>query len=113
MTKEECIRFYMKIVEAGREVEKIQKGLSTILGADIETFDYIHDKLADVAFQAIISIKFKGNPPNQTVEHDFVKTRIDQHMNDYLEMVSYLTEKESPINLYDWIEENIRFLLND
>lgn len=113
MTKEECIRFYMKIVEAGREVEKIQKGLSTILGADIEAFDYIHDKLADVAFQAIISTKFKGNPPNQTVEHDFVKTRIDQHMNDYLEMVSYLTEKESPINIYDWIEENVQFLLDD
>ena len=113
MTKEECIRFYTKIVEAGREVEKIQKGLSTVLGVNIEAFDYIHDKLADVAFQAIISTKFKGNPPNQTVEHDFVKTRIDQHMNDYSEMVSYLTEKESPINLYDWIEENIQFLLDD
>ena len=113
MTKEECIRFYMKIIEAGREVEKIQKGLSTALETSIETFDYIHDKLADVAFQAIMSTKFKGNPPNQTAEHDFVKTRIDQHMNDYLEMVSYLTEKESPINLYNWIEENIQFLLNN
>ena len=48
MTKEECIRFYMKIIEAGREVEKIQKGLSTILGADIEIFDCIHDKLCDM-----------------------------------------------------------------
>lgn len=113
MTKEECIRFYMKIIEAGREVEKIQKGLSAVFGVEIEIFDNIHDKLADVAFQAIISTKFKGNPPNQTVEHDFVKTRIDQHMNDYLEMASYLTEKESPINLYGWIEENVQFLLND
>lgn len=113
MTKEECIRFYIKIIEAGREVEKIQRGLSRVLETDIEAFDYIHDKLADVAFQAIMSTKFKGNPPNQTVEHDFIKTRIDQHMNDYLEMVSYFTEKESPINLYDWIEENVQFLLGD
>ena len=113
MTKEECIRFYMKIIEAGREVEKIQEGLSTVLGTDIEAFDCIHDKLADVAFQAIMSTKFKGNPPNQTVEHDFVKTRIDQHMNDYLEMISYLKEKEAPINLYDWIGENVQFLLNN
>lgn len=113
MTKEECIRFYIKIIEAGREVEKIQRGLSRVLETDIEAFDYIHDKLADVAFQVIMSTKFKGNPPNQTVEHDFIKTRIDQHMNDYLEMVSYFTEKESTINLYDWIEENVQFLLGD
>ena len=112
MTENECARFYEKIIQAGREVEKMQKNFSTIFGVEIEAFDSIHDKLADVAFQAIMSTKFGGNPPNQRAEQDFVKTRLDQHMNDYLEMVTS-TEDEIPISLYEWITENIQFLLED
>ena len=55
----------MKLVEAGREVEKMKSNFLTIFGVDIEAFDNIHDKLADAAFQAIISTKFGGNPPNE------------------------------------------------
>ena len=112
MTKNECIRFYMKIVEAGREVEKMKSNFFTVFGVDIETFDNIHDKLADAAFQAIISTKFKGNPPNEKVEHDFIQSRLDQHMNDYLDMVT-TTEQESPVCLYDWALDSIQFLLED
>lgn len=112
MTENECARFYMKLVEAGREVEKMKNNFSTIFGVDIEAFDNIHDKLADAAFQAIISTKFGGNPPNEKVEHDFIQSRLDQHMNDYIDMIT-TTEQESPIPLYDWIVENIQFLLED
>lgn len=112
MTENECARFYMKLVEAGREVEKMKSNFLTIFGVDIEAFDNIHDKLADAAFQAIISTKFGGNPPNERVEHDFIQSRLDQHMNDYIDMIT-ATEQESPIPLYDWIVENIQFLLED
>lgn len=112
MTENECARFYMKLVEAGREVEKMKNNFLTIFGVDIEAFDNIHDKLADAAFQAIISTKFGGNPPNEKVEHDFIQSRLDQHMNDYIDMIT-TTERESPIPLYDWIVENIQFLLED
>ena len=80
MTENECARFYMKLIEAGREVEKMKNNFLTIFGVDIEAFDNIHDKLADAAFQAIISTKFGGNPPNERVEHDFIQSRLDQHM---------------------------------
>ena len=112
MTENECARFYEKIIQAGREVEKMQKNFSTIFGVKIEAFDSIHDKLADAAFQAIISTKFGGNPPNERAEHDFILSRFDQHMNDYIDMIT-TTEQESPIPLYDWIVENIQFLLED
>ena len=112
MTENECARFYMKLIEAGREVEKMKNNFLTIFGVDIEAFDNIHDKLADAAFQAIISTKFGGNPPNEKVEHDFIQSRLDQHMNDYIDMIT-TTEQESPIPLCDWIVENIQFLLED
>ena len=112
MTENECARFYMKLIEAGREVEKMKNNFLTIFGVDIEAFDNIHDKLADAAFQAIISTKFGGNPPNERVEHDFIQSRLDQHMNDYIDMIT-TTERESPIPLYDWAMENIQFLLED
>ena len=112
MTENECARFYMKLIEAGREVEKMKNNFLTIFGVDIEAFDNIHDKLADAAFQAIISTKFGGNPPNERVEHDFIQSRLDQHMNDYIDMIT-TTEQEPPIPLYDWIVENIQFLLED
>lgn len=112
MTKNKCARFYMKLVEAGREVEKMKNNFSTIFGVDIEAFDDIHDKLADAAFQAIISTKFGENQPSAKDEYDFIQSRLDQHMNDYLDMVT-TTEQESPIPLYDWAMENIQFLLED
>lgn len=112
MTENECARFYMKLIEAGREVEKMKNNFLTIFGVDIEAFDNIHDKLADAAFQAIISTKFGGNPPNEKVEHDFIQSRLDQHMNNYIDMIT-TTEQESSIPLYDWIVENIQFLLED
>jgi hypothetical protein len=91
---------------------EIERGLTKTLGAgSCEAFGEIYDKVAYIAFNAIIHLKF-GNDVSTCDYENFLIPRIDQHMMNFLDLV---TEKASgnniPINY--WVNENILDLLKD
>lgn len=115
MTLNESTKLYVKIIEAGRELEEIKQKFYKVFDTNIEAFDSIHDKLAMAAFQTIILNKFCGSEPTEEVEEDFINPRIDQHFSDYLEMIGTTDKelKEMNTDFYKWAQENILFLLED
>ncbi len=118
MTKEECIgtytnciHTYMDMVEVGAKVEIIENDLSKALGVDsCEKFGEIFDKLAYVAFDAIAHLKF-GNNISTCDYENFLATRMDQHMMDFLDLVA-----EKSLGTFipeNWVSENILTLIKD
>lgn len=111
MTKDECIGLYMDMVETGAVVMEIENGLTKALGAgSCEAFGEIYDRVAYVAFDAIVHLKF-GNDVSTCDYENFLNLHIDQYMMNFLDLVA---EKVSGTNVPEnWVTENILALLED
>ena len=111
MTKEECIGLYMDMVETGAVVMEIENGLTKTLGAgSCEAFGEIYDRVAYVAFDAIVHLKF-GNNVSTCDYENFLATHMDQHMMDFMDLVA-----EKSLGTFipeNWVSENILTLIKD
>lgn len=111
MTKKECIQVYKSMIEAGRELDKINDKYLMAFGEGIEAFDNVHYELIDGILKVIKMVKFGDNPPSQEDDEWFDRTRRDSNAEDYRDMIyekKIIGEEEEK-----WIEENIDFLLED
>lgn len=113
MTKDECIAIYMEMVNIGAKVMEIENGLSKVLGVDsCEKFGEIFDQLAFSTLGAVATFKSDGNFSACDYEN-FINTRMDQHMTDFMELVTERSLRDSVPNDYEWVVENISTLIED